>query len=181
MHPIDKRSDTGMSHHGLIVCLLLGVPLVSPAAADPAATVEEAVKTDERSLEHSRSTQLRIDEMDDETRTAVAEYSAVVRELGELDTYNAQLASMIATQIDELGQFDGELARIEETQRQIVPLMTRMIEVLEEFVRLDTPFLPEERRLRLEELRNLMARADVAISDKFRRLLEAYQVEAEYG
>ncbi|HSN73089.1 MAG TPA: DUF3450 domain-containing protein [Steroidobacteraceae bacterium] len=169
-----------MSHHVLIVLVLLSTSFAT-LAADPATTVEDAVRTDARSLERSRATQARIDQMDDETRTAVAEYSGVVREIGELAAYNEQLSTMIATQLEELGQFDEQLSRIEETQRQIVPLMTRMIEVLEEFVRLDAPFLPEERRLRLEELRSLMSRADVAISDKFRRLIEAYQIEAEYG
>ncbi|MGH8472935.1 MAG: DUF3450 domain-containing protein, partial [Gammaproteobacteria bacterium] len=74
-----------------------------------------------------------------------------------------------------------QLADIEVTQRNITPLMLRMLEVLIRFVALDTPFLEEERTQRVEELRALMDRSDVTLAEKYRRLLEAYQVETEYG
>ena len=46
---------------------------------------------------------------------------------------------------------------------------------------MDVPFLPQERQLRLQELRELMERADVTVADKYRRIMEAYQIETEYG
>jgi hypothetical protein len=59
--------------------------------------------------------------------------------------------------------------------------MIKMVEVLEQFVELDTPFLPEERNSRVAQLKEMMDRADVNLSEKYRRILEAYQVETEYG
>jgi hypothetical protein len=56
-----------------------------------------------------------------------------------------------------------------------------MIDVIAQFVELDIPFLPEERHARVVQLQTLMERADVTISEKYRRILEAYQVETEYG
>jgi hypothetical protein len=66
-------------------------------------------------------------------------------------------------------------------ERQITPLMLRMVTGLEQFVALDVPFLLEERKDRVAKLRAMMERADVTSSEKFRRVLEAYQVEVEYG
>jgi len=66
-------------------------------------------------------------------------------------------------------------------ERQILPLMIRMIDSLEEFVELDTPFLLAERRERVETLRQLLGRADVSVAEKARRVLEAYQIETDYG
>ena len=66
-------------------------------------------------------------------------------------------------------------------ERQITPLMLRMITGLEQFVALDVPFLKQERKQRLESLNAMMARADISSSEKFRRVLEAYQVEVDYG
>ena len=59
--------------------------------------------------------------------------------------------------------------------------MTKMITTLESFVSLDMPFLPQERAKRVTELKAMMSRADVSTSEKYRRILEAYQVENEYG
>ena len=59
--------------------------------------------------------------------------------------------------------------------------MSRMLDSLDQFVQLDVPFLPEERAERVANMREMMGRADVTISEKYRRILEGYQVENEYG
>jgi hypothetical protein len=59
--------------------------------------------------------------------------------------------------------------------------MLRMIDSLEQFIELDVPFLLDERSGRVKDLRQLMGRADVEDSEKFRRLMEAYQIENEFG
>jgi rubredoxin len=48
-------------------------------------------------------------------------------------------------------------------------------------VELDLPFLVDERTSRLENLRDMMDRADVAVSEKLSQILRAYQIENEYG
>ncbi len=62
-----------------------------------------------------------------------------------------------------------------------MPLMMRMIDGLDQFVKLDVPFLIDERTDRVERLREIMDRADVAVSEKFSQVLRAYQTENEYG
>jgi hypothetical protein len=59
--------------------------------------------------------------------------------------------------------------------------MLKMIDVLQQFVSLDVPFLKQERQTRLEALTTMMGRADVSLAEKYRRIMEAYQVETEYG
>jgi hypothetical protein len=66
-------------------------------------------------------------------------------------------------------------------ERQVMPLMLRMIEGLDQFVELDVPFLLEERRNRVAFLKTLLERSDVTVAEKFRRLLEAYEIENDYG
>ena len=66
-------------------------------------------------------------------------------------------------------------------ERQITPLMVRMIDGLQQFVDLDLPFLLDERTARIDQLISLMDRADVAVSEKFNVVLRAYQIENEYG
>jgi hypothetical protein len=59
--------------------------------------------------------------------------------------------------------------------------MERMVATLEQFVQADIPIFLEERINRVQQLQAMMDRADVAISEKYRRILEAYQIELEYG
>ena len=60
--------------------------------------------------------------------------------------------------------------------------MARMIDGLEQFIELDVPFLLEEERLpRVAKLRGMLARADVTVAEKARRVFEAYQIESDYG
>jgi hypothetical protein len=66
-------------------------------------------------------------------------------------------------------------------ERQIGPLIERMIENLEKFVDLDIPFLMDERLERLDFLRSTLDRADVSVAEKFSQVLQAYQVENTYG
>ena len=56
-----------------------------------------------------------------------------------------------------------------------------MIDGLDQFVSLDAPFLMNERRERIAGLREMMDRADVAVSEKFNQVMRAYQIENEYG
>jgi hypothetical protein len=65
--------------------------------------------------------------------------------------------------------------------RSVTPLMLRMIDSLDAFVALDLPFLLDERQERIEELRKMMPRADVTNAEKYRRIMEAYQIENDYG
>ena len=78
------------------------------------------------------------------------------------------------------------LSRPGRARQTFLPIVTNgvtslMVDTLEQFVALDVPFFVEERTTRVQNLKDLMSRADVAISEKYRRLLEAYQIEMEYG
>ena len=107
--------------------------------------------------------------------------SIVFNQKESLAAYNSQLEQLVSSQQDELASVEDQLANIDTTQRDITPLMIKMVEVIEQFVELDTPFLPEERNSRVAQLKTMMDRADVNLSEKYRRILEAYQVETEYG
>jgi hypothetical protein len=59
--------------------------------------------------------------------------------------------------------------------------MERMIDGLEQSIALDIPFLIDEREKRVETLKGIMERSDVSVAEKFRKVMEAYQIENDYG
>ena len=150
-----------------------------PAAAQQSVT--DAVDVQSDSIDASAAAQRRIDELDDATREMLEEYRQAMAQVSDLDAYNTQLEQLVATQRVELADYERQFDDIEVTKRRILPLIVRQIEVLEEFVALDMPFLERERALRIEELRKLMSRPEVPTSEKYRRVSEAYQIELDYG
>ena len=165
------------------VLLLLARPAASPAAPSPDAPdkLRKLVADETQTQKNSAAAQERIDALDDETQRLLAEYRKVKNETQSLQTYNEQLTVQLPSQLEELNALQAQIDQIDTTSREVVPLMNRMLETLEQFVALDLPFLPEERRKRIAGLREMMDRANVTISEKFRRIVEAYQIEMEYG
>ncbi|MCG8324022.1 MAG: DUF3450 domain-containing protein [Thiotrichales bacterium] len=163
-------------HATAILCLVLSLTVMS--ADDP---LKSAVKTKLKAQKQNITSQERIDALADETRDIVQEYRSAIRSTDSLKIYNRQLDKLVKNQHEKLASISRQLGNIEETQRDIVPLMLRMIKVLEEFIALDLPFLVEERSSRLAAIKEMMDRPDVTLPDKYRRILQAYQIEMEYG
>ena len=144
-------------------------------------SVDDAMQVQTGTLEASADVQRRIDELDDGTREMLEEYRATMSQVQDLGAYNDQLEKLVRTQRVELADYERQFQDIEITKRRILPLIVRMIDVLDEFVTIDMPFLEGERELRIGELRNLMERPEVPTSEKSRRVSEAYQIELDYG
>ncbi|MCK4840805.1 MAG: DUF3450 domain-containing protein [Methylococcales bacterium] len=109
------------------------------------------------------------------------QYRSASHQIETLKTYNSHIKDLLTSQEQEKVSLTLQLKEIETTQREIVPLILRMLDSLEQFIALDLPFLPEERAERLTKLKKMIVRADVTNAEKFRRILEAYQVENDYG
>jgi len=143
--------------------------------------VNELVKEQVEVGDDARTSQKRVDAISEETQKLLDEYRMVLRETENLRIYNDQMERLTAAQIIEQQSIRDQIVSIEQTNKEVVPLMLSMLESLDAFVGLDVPFLPNERSSRLSELKEMMDRADVSTSEKYRRVLEAYQVEGEYG
>jgi septal ring factor EnvC (AmiA/AmiB activator) len=163
-----------------VLAVLACCLVASPAAASPE-KLRNIVGEETKALNEAAASQGRIDKLDDDTQKLLAEYRQVTAETESFKTYNDQMAAQIPSQVEEMASIEKQLQGVETTQREVLPMMQRMLETLERFVQLDVPFLVEERRKRVANLKEMMDRADVTVSEKYRRIVEAYQVEMEYG
>src|SRR5690606_2544825 len=150
-------------------------------APSVAAPLDAALNESERLAAEAAASQQRIEQLDDATRQMLNEYRSALQQTEALKAYNKQLVELTAAQRKELEGFQRQLDGIERTQEAVTPQMGRMVEVLGEFIAADLPFLPEERADRLAGLQDLLPRADVSLAEKYRRILEAYQIESDYG
>jgi len=139
--------------------------------------VEETLETHAQ----AKKSQQNVDEYADDTKDMLHQYRTTLLKIDSLRIYNDQLEKLTAKQLETANSLSDQINSIAETQQNIVPLLLRMIEALEEFVSLDAPFLQEERLARINLIKNMMDRPDVSLPDKYRRIMEAYQIEMEYG
>lgn len=123
----------------------------------------------------------RIDDLDDEAREMADAYRRTLAELEASRAYGDQISRLIDDQETEKAAFQDRLDRVGKTRQRVVPLMLDMVDHLSRFIEADIPFLLDERRDRVASLRDALDRADVPTAEKFRAVLEAYQVEAQYG
>lgn len=163
----------------LLFFLAPGAGLAGKAPAqDPVkASIEVQSATDRAA---SRSQQ-HIDQLSDEARALLQEYRQVNRELESLREYDDHLERMVSAQAQTLAELDRQLEEVQVTHRGVMPLMSRMVDTLGQFIELDLPFLLEERRARQRGLQDLLDRPDATVAEKYRRVMEAWQVETDYG
>ena len=143
--------------------------------------VDRLIEAETIRIQQAQATQDEIDDIVDETRTLAEEFRAVLKEVEGLRVYNTLLDRQIADQETELSNLRTSIDQVQVIERQILPLLTRMVDGLDRFVELDVPFLLEERTLRVANNRALLERADVTSAEKFRVVMEAWQIENDYA
>lgn len=157
----------------LTVCF--GAPVFAQVTIDQ--VTEEGVKR----ADAGAAEQQRVEQIASQTDDLLAQFNTLAKVVDGLKTYNSLLQRQVDNQEAEMAALAESIDNVALIERQIIPMMTRMLDSLEEFIRLDTPFLMKERTERLARLREMMERSDVTSAEKFRRVIEAYQIENDYG
>tara|TARA_Y100001934_G_scaffold283497_1_gene403756 strand:- start:4080 stop:4856 length:777 start_codon:yes stop_codon:yes gene_type:complete len=165
-------------HRLWVPILLVGLAATGNVMAT---TLNDIYAVSDRINAQAKRSQAKIDALTEETRKLLSEYKTVLKEIEGLRVYNRQLQRQINNQETEMAKLANSIDQVTLIERQITPLMLRMIDGLDQFVGLDLPFLLDERSDRIERLREMMERADVQASEKFSQILRAYQIENEYG
>jgi regulator of replication initiation timing len=168
-------------HFHARLCAALGFVLAALAGEAPAQDLQATLQVEVSTNEESVRSQQRVSQLADQAQDLLAEYRAVVRETESLRVYNEHLQRVVTDQKNEAESIDRQLEGLEETNRGIVPLMVEMVDMLERIVGADIPFRLDERRQRAVRLRAMLDEAEVTTSEKYRRIMEAYSNELEFG
>lgn len=146
-----------------------------------ATDIDKAAAIEAQTITEAAVSQQRIDVSDEQSQTIKADIERLQREIENLTLYRNHLQSLVESQQQEQASLSRQLEEIAQTRQGIVPLMYRMIDDLSVWVETDLPIKRGQRQARIDSLKTLMTRADVADAEKFRRILEAYQIELDYG
>jgi len=173
-----------MLNNRKITCLISSVFMYAVAGLSTqvfAAGISEVMQEGENRADANTTAQQQVDSVADQTEKIVNDYRAVTKVVDGLRIYNALLQTQLNNQEAEMQALSESISNVALIERQIVPMMTRMVDALDEFVQLDTPFMMKERTSRVARLRDMLERSDVTAAEKFRRVIEGYQIENDYG
>lgn len=170
-----------MSKRTQIASCVVGAIALASSSIAFAGPLAEVQKESQRIQAASAQSQVKINGLFEQSQELLVEYRGVIDQTENLKIYNDYLAGLVADQQRVIDSLQSQIDSIEETKQNIVPLMGRMIDSLEQFINLDVPINLQERLDRVERLRDLMGNSSVTVSEQFRQVLDAYSIENEYG
>ncbi|HSC15153.1 MAG TPA: DUF3450 domain-containing protein, partial [Gammaproteobacteria bacterium] len=108
-------------------------------------------------------------------------YARALADAAITQRYNVEIEKQLRSQEQEIASLEQQIMNLDATAVDVQGMLTRMYDELVAFVTADVPFFKEERETRIQRLADLMQNVDASPSEKYRRLMEAYQIEMEYG
>lgn len=147
----------------------------------PEKIVDKTIYSQVDASSESIIAQKKIDELDDESKKIFYEYKDATAEYKGLKTYDDQLQKIIYSQEEEIASLLNQIDSLDETNKDILPFLKRMIDTLREFIKLDIPFLYDQRMAKVNNLDDILLRSNVTTAEKFRKVFEAYQAEYNFG
>lgn len=153
---------------------MLAVEMLTAGALQAQAPLVEASHQAQRS---QAELQARIDEADGETRELLDELRRVEAETRRLEAHNIALAPRLVEREASLDRRAAALDGLEETRAALPALNHGLQTRLDRWLDEDLPFLIDERRARVEGLRD----AAVPPTERLARLLSVWRSELAYG
>jgi hypothetical protein len=188
MHPFIKK------YFSLSLFLVIAINLVYSTTSiaqedniedivlpDPVEILGDSLFVQNDSTIDSKGSQEKITDLSVETQELLGEYRLVLQQIDRLIAYNDYVERLITDQEEQIVNINRQLQDFALIERGIVPLMLESIETLDRFIDLDVPFLLEERKDRVNRLRVIMNESDITVSEKFRQIMDAYQIETSFG
>ncbi len=112
--------------------------------------------------------------------TPAEKYASLLADSESLTRYDIELQQLIASQQADIDSLQKQVDGLDQSAAAVEPLLQKMYDGLSKFVAQDLPFLTDERQARLDRLGAIMA-TDGNYFNKYRALMDAYQVELDYG
>ncbi|MBU1056037.1 MAG: DUF3450 domain-containing protein [Proteobacteria bacterium] len=171
-----------MIRKNLLILLIASIFLLSvnsSATADN--TVLRLDQPVQQSIKIRQATQQEEESWRFEKEKLIAGYEELQKQQEQLKTRKEQLNQQIETTQTRLAAKEKQLTDIEQITAQVRPFLDGIINNIELQISDSLPFLATERNQRVEKLKTIMADPSIDISEKYRKVMEALLIEAEYG
>jgi len=142
---------------------------------------DDIVRAGKARAKSAVSSQKRIDKLSEDSEKVISKYHQQRKSVEVLKQFNDRLRRTLEAQQVAMNKLERSIEDASLIERQIVPLMLRMISGLDKFIEADIPFKLDERRARVGRIRGYLTNANIAAAERFRQVLDAYATESNYG
>ena len=164
----------------LIATLITAGTLGGSVATVQATTLDSILAVGKSKNNAARNSQVKIDRLADETRDLLSDYKTVTKQVDGLKVYNARLQRQIDNQVARIAGIEADIDKSTVIARQIPPLVPRMLDGLEAFIKLDIPFEEKERLARVQMLRSSLDRDNLDTAEIFLSLIHISEPTRPY-
>ena len=145
------------------------------------AQLDRALEVARQSTQDGARAQEQINTLADAADNAEREYLAVREQIESQRVFIAQQNVFLRSQENELAGLQSQLERVGNIEVDLAPMMLQMFNELEDFIASDLPFRLDQRTQRLDNIREVLGEANVSPAEKYRLLLNAFEIESAYG
>ena len=154
---------------------------VLPATAGNRNIADEVRSTVAQTIEIRQQAQQEQDGWHQEQGRLATELESLETARNDLARKRDELNRRLEAAESRIREKDRQLNELSRIAREVEPLLRKAVDELHGVVAQDLPFLLRERKHRIDSLDKLMDDPRVPLSEKFRKVVEACLVEAEYG
>jgi chromosome segregation ATPase len=151
------------------------------AAGAAQAQLDTALNVARQSTQAGAQAQSQIDTLADQASDAEREFLAVQEQIQSQEVFLQQQRVFLRSQENELTSLERQLERVETIERDLTPMLLEMYVQLEAFIQADLPFQMGDRMDRLADIEQALGDPLIPPAEKYRLLLNAYEIESSYG
>ncbi len=170
-------SKTSIAKH----VLLIGAASLVFTLPAHAQSLDRAMQIAKSSTAASAASQQRVEGLDDEADTMIRDYRAILQQIDNIKLFVDQQDIYLESQKSELSSLVRQLDTVEAIKQGMAPMMLRMTIAIEDSIDADLPFLIDERRARVQRVKDALASPNVTPVEQYRQVLNAYKIEVSYG
>jgi len=170
-----------VSKKSLIATAMVGALALAGSNIAAADALTDLQQAEAKIFKQSAKSQVKINNIYEQTQDLLADYRNTVDSADVLRGYNDHVQRMVNDQKANIASLQKQIDGIDKIKQGVIPLMYKMVDSLEKFIELDVPMSIERRQERVANLREVMDSSTVTVSEQFRLVLEAYEIEASYG
>ena len=164
----------------IIICLaslLVIVPMPTQGKSGP----EQILKTVTETLAIRQKTQKKDDAWEKTKQELIARYQSLKIERDRLLQEKAGAEGAVTAVRERVNEAERKVIESHTIRNELKSYLESVFGRLETFIKRDLPFLPKERAYRIASVRHTLNQPQVSGAEKYRRVMEALQVETEYG